>query len=265
MDKFTILLAGDVMTGRGIDQVLAQPGDRRCTLSALHAAGLRTAGAGSSADLAWAPAGFDLGDGRRVLLFACATGSSGVPSDWAAAPQRAGVALLPDLSDDTARQLADAAARHRRGGDLSILSIHWGGNWGTAIPAEHRRFAQRLVDLAAFDLVHGHSSHHPLAMEVYRGRLILYGCGDLINDYEGIGAHGALRSDIGCLYFVTLALPGAVLQGVRIVPLCLRRFRLERADAAARQWVQELLNDGGRSLGSRVEPAGGGALTLRCG
>jgi poly-gamma-glutamate synthesis protein (capsule biosynthesis protein) len=36
------------------------------------------------------------------------------------------------------------------------------------------------------DVVHGHSSHHCKGAEVYRGRLVLYGCGDLISDYEGI-------------------------------------------------------------------------------
>ena len=233
------------------------------TLRTLHAAGLRTAGAGSSGDLAWAPASFELGDGLRLLLFACATASSGVPADWAAMPARPGVALLPDLSDKTARRLADDAARHRRGDGLTILSIHWGGNWGTAIPTEHRRFARRLIELGEFDIVHGHSSHHPLAMEVYRGRLILYGCGDLINDYEGIGARGTLRSDVGCLYFVTLALPGGTLRRVDIVPMLLRRFRLERADAAARQWVEQLFNDGGLALGTRVESLRSGDLTLR--
>ena len=34
--------------------------------------------------------------------------------------------------------------------------------------------------------MHGHSSHHPRPIEVYRGKLILYGCGDLVDDYEGI-------------------------------------------------------------------------------
>ena len=36
------------------------------------------------------------------------------------------------------------------------------------------------------DVVHGHSSHHPRPIEVYQRRLILYGCGDFIDDYEGI-------------------------------------------------------------------------------
>jgi poly-gamma-glutamate capsule biosynthesis protein CapA/YwtB (metallophosphatase superfamily) len=233
------------------------------TLHTLHSAGLRTAGAGSSGEQAWAPARFELDDGRPLLLFGCATASSGVPAGWAAAPRRPGVALLSDLSDATAQQLADDAIRQRHGNGLAVLSIHWGGNWGSAIPLEHRRFARRLIELGAFDVVHGHSSHHPLAIEVHRGRLILYGCGDLINDYEGIGAHGTLRSDVGCLYFVTLALPGGALRRVEIVPMRLRHFRLERADDEARRWVTRLLNEGGEALGTQVVPARGGGLALQ--
>lgn len=44
------------------------------------------------------------------------------------------------------------------------------------------------------DLIHGYSSHHRKAIEVYKDKLILYGCGDLLNDYEGIGGYEEFRS-----------------------------------------------------------------------
>lgn len=231
------------------------------TLATLRAAGLRTAGAGASGDLAWAPLSLELGSGRRLLLLACATASSGVPAAWAAGADRSGVALLPDLSEATARRLADDLARQRHRGDLAVLSIHWGGNWGLDVPEAHRRFAHWLIERGAVDLVHGHSSHHPLPMEVHRGRLIVYGCGDLLNDYEGIAPHGPLRSDVGCLYRVTLGDEGA-LQAAQIVPLRMRRFRLERADAAARGWVADILDRGMAGFGTRVERAADGPLSL---
>jgi len=111
--------------------------------------------------------------------------------------------------------------------------------------------------------VHGHSSHHPLAIEVHRCRLILYGRGDPINDYEGIGAHVSLRSDVGCLYFVTPSLPGGALRRVEIVPMRLRHFRLERADDEARRCVTRLHNEGDEALGTKVVPARGGGLALQ--
>ena len=64
----------------------------------------------------------------------------------------------------------------RREHDVVVASIHWGGNWGYDVPRAHVRFAHWLVE-GDVDLVHGHSSHHPRPIEVYRNRLILYGCG----------------------------------------------------------------------------------------
>ena len=230
------------------------------TLHTLHAAGMHTAGAGADEAAAWAPAVLPLAGGTgRVLVVACATESSGVPPDWAATERYSGVALLPDLSDASAHRLAAEVASERRNGAPVVVSIHWGANWGETIPAAHRDFAHRLIELGAADVVHGHSSHLPLAAEVYRGRLVLYGCGDLINDYEGITPHGDLRSDVGCLYFATIALRGGALQRLEIVPKQIRRLRLEAADARARLWVERLFNRGGRSLGTQVTALPGGS------
>ena len=231
------------------------------TLETLHAAGVRSAGAGCDGDAASRPAALPLDGGRRVLVWGCATATSGVPADWAAGPGRPGVALLPDLSDATARKLAERVARLRRGDGHVVVSIHWGGNWSPDVPAEHRAFVHRLIELKAADIVHGHSSHHPQPIEVYRGRLVLYGCGDLVNDYEGIGSHGSLRSDVACLYFATLGLADGLLRGLEIVPLQLRRFRLERADAAARRSLLRLV--GGGTLGSRLAPSPAGNWSLQ--
>jgi poly-gamma-glutamate synthesis protein (capsule biosynthesis protein) len=230
----------------------------RQTLQTLQAVGLRTAGAGLDDAHAWAPATLPLAAGGRVQVFAFATASSGVPEDWAAAPGRPGVALLPELSEASARRLAETIARQREPGDVTVVSIHWGGNWGLAVPGAHRHFAHRLVELGAADLVHGHSSHHPLPLEVHQGKLILYGCGDLINDYEGIDAHDSLRSDVGCLYFAKLHRGDARLLQLDVLPMQLRRFRLTTADAAARAWLERIFS-GGAPLG----PGAQGGWCLR--
>jgi poly-gamma-glutamate capsule biosynthesis protein CapA/YwtB (metallophosphatase superfamily) len=236
----------------------------RETLESLRGAGIRTAGAGAETNEAWTPAAFELPQGGRILLFSFATPSSGVPAEWAATAHAAGVAWLPDLSPRTLAQVSTAIARHRRPGDRVIVSIHWGGNWGLAIPAAHRSFAHRLIDDGVADLIHGHSSHHPLPIEVRKGKLILYGCGgDLINDYEGIGAHGELRSDWGCLYFPTLDADSGALQRLEIVPMELHRFRLTRAGTPAQQWLERMFNDEGRVLRTSVQRAPYGTLTLR--
>jgi poly-gamma-glutamate synthesis protein (capsule biosynthesis protein) len=223
------------------------------TLQVLHQAGIHTAGAGAHKDEAWAPTALALPGRTRLLVLACGSGSSGIPAAWAAAPQRPGVALLPDLSDATAHRLADKVRRQRRPGDLVLISLHWGGNWGLDVPAVHRDFAHRLIELGAADVVHGHSSHHPVPFEVYRGKLILYGCGDLINDYEGIEPHGSLRSDVGCLYLATLALADGRLQALDITPLQLKRFRLTVPDASAMRWLRQIFSMGN----DRLKPLAG--------
>ena len=211
------------------------------TLRTLAKAGVRTAGAGLDLANARAPAVLPLGAGQRLLVLSWAAPDCGVPQGWEATPHRAGIALLQDLAAAGLRQVADAVDEHRREGDLVVLSIHWGANWVDAVPQAHRRFAQDLVDRDLADVVHGHSAHHPLPFELHRGKLILYGCGDLINDYEGIASAEPQPRDVGCLFFPTLSLGSGRLVRLRIVPLQRRAFRLVRAGPAARAAIRHAL------------------------
>jgi poly-gamma-glutamate synthesis protein (capsule biosynthesis protein) len=102
-------------------------------------------------------------------------------------------------------------------------------------------------------VVHGHSSHHPLPIEVHAGKLVLHGCGDLVNDYEGIAPNGRQRSDLGCLYGVTLDRANGRLVGLEIVPLQLRRFRLTHPQPALRRWLLRTLAQGCQAMGTRIE------------
>ncbi|MGA0610815.1 CapA family protein [Caldimonas sp. KR1-144] len=215
------------------------------TLAALRAAGIAFAGAGLDADEAEAPAVLPLPGGARLLLFARATPDSGVAQDWAATAHRPGVALLPGLADRHAQSLRECIRRHRLPGDRIVVSLHWGGNWVVAVAPAQRRFAQILVEPGGADLVHGHSAHHPLPIEVHAQRLVLHGCGDLINDYEGIGPHGAWRADTGCLYAATLSTADGRLQALEIVTLRRRRLQLVRADALAASSLRNLLTGAG--------------------
>ena len=184
-------------------------------------------GAGLDVHEAQRPAVSDLAGGGRVVTVAAGLKSSGVPPHWAATADRPGVAYVGDLSERSAVDLADRVMASKRPGDVTVVSLHWGSNWGYDVEADQVRFAHRLID-AGVDVVYGHSSHHPRPIEVYRGRLILYGCGDLVNDYEGIQPFRAFRDDLRLLYFASLE-PGRGLSVLRMVPMRVRRMRLERA------------------------------------
>lgn len=233
------------------------------TLQTLQQAGIQTAGAGVNADSACAPAILPLIGGTRLLVFSWATPDSGVPGTWGATPLHGGVALLHDLSEASAQQVATVVDRHRQPGDRVMVSLHWGGNWGAEVPQAQHHFAHRLIELGATDLLHGHSSHHPRPIEVYRGRLILYGCGDLINDYEGISLHENFDPSAVCLYFVQLARGTGALQQLEIVPMQLRRLQLTHASAAARNHLQTLFDTEGRHFNTGVQAQADESWRLR--
>lgn len=235
------------------------------TLSCLHAAGLRTAGAGQDAAAAAAPAIMDLPDGNRLLVFAWGMDTAGVTSGWAAHDGRAGVNFLKDCSPSSLHAVAQRLAGCRREDDITVASIHWGGNWGYEVDPARREFAHRLIDGAGVDIVHGHSSHHPMGVEVYQDKLVLYGCGDLINDYEGIGGYEAFDPDLALLYFPTLEAGTGRLRQLAMTAVRRRRFRLERADAQATRRLADMLAHEGRLLGTRVGRNADGSLGLRWG
>ncbi|MFC4783069.1 CapA family protein [Nocardioides sp. MAHUQ-72] len=223
------------------------------TLDVLRSAGLTPVGAGADLTQAGAPAIVGV-NGGRVAVLAFGHGSSGVPAAWAATPDRPGLAVLPDLSGATADAVAERVRREKDRGAVVVVSLHWGSNWGHAVPSEQVRFAHRLVDAGA-DIVHGHSSHHPRPVEVHGGRLILYGCGDLVNDYEGISGHEEYRGDLRLLFRVTVDRRGA-LDSLALLPFRSRRLRLERAGPADVAWLARTLDRASGAHRTRLQVAG---------
>ncbi len=144
---------------------------------------------------------------------------------------------------------------------MVVVSVHWGSNWGYEVRHRQVEFAHALVD-AGVDLVHGHSSHHPRPIEIYRDRLILYGCGDFINDYEGITGHEAYHDDLRPIYLASVVADTGGLVQLRMVPMRARRFRLEHASAEDARWLQHTLDRVSRPFGARVEVDAEGDLVL---
>lgn len=222
------------------------------TVSALHAVGIRTAGAGSSRREAELPACIEVSGKGRVLVFAFGHGSSGIPPSWSATDKRAGVARLDNLSETSEQRVSKLVHALRRPGDIVVVSIHWGGNWGYAISQEQQLFARQLIDEAGVDVIHGHSSHHPKGIEIYREKPIIYGCGDLLNDYEGIAGYEAYRDDLSLMYFPTLSMTSGTLAGFELVPTLIRNFRLNLPPTHDIHWLEAMLNREGEQFGTGV-------------
>jgi poly-gamma-glutamate capsule biosynthesis protein CapA/YwtB (metallophosphatase superfamily) len=200
------------------------------TIVTLTGAGLKVAGAGASIDQARKPAIVNRGDRGRILVFAVAAENSGVPKTWAATATSSGVDLLHDFSDTTADELLDRARGSKQLGDSVVVSVHWGDNWGYEVPDAHIRFAHRLLD-GGVDLIHGHSSHHPRPIEIYNGKLVVYGCGDFITDYEGIAGYESFRDDLVLMYFPRIDVDTGELRALQMTPLQIHQMRLVRTSA----------------------------------
>jgi poly-gamma-glutamate capsule biosynthesis protein CapA/YwtB (metallophosphatase superfamily) len=232
------------------------------TLVTLEKLGIRTVGAGRNLLQARTSAVLDVGANRRVVVFAFASLTSGTPKNWAAEEGAAGVNLLLGLSDENAIEIASQVAQIKRPGDIVIISIHWGPNWGYDIPQEQRRFAHKLIDEADASAIFGHSSHHAKAIEVYRDRLILYGCGDFLNDYEGIAGYEKYRDDLTLLYAATFAAVGADLIGLELVPFQIRRLQLIRPSSEDVAWLRRTLERESRRFGVSVRLQRNGKLAV---
>jgi poly-gamma-glutamate capsule biosynthesis protein CapA/YwtB (metallophosphatase superfamily) len=224
----------------------------RETLRTLDLAGVARAGAGENIAAAGAPASLNIAGKGRVLVFSLGSTTSGIPRKWGATEDEPGINLLEDLSEGTACRIASQILKQAQPHDVTIASIHWGDNWGYDIPAEQIDFAHRLIE-EGVSIVHGHSSHHVKTIEVYLDRPILYGCGDLLTDYEGIGGYEEFRSDLALIYLAKFDVRNNRLVELRMVPFQARQFRLHRASADDAAWLRDVLNRLGAPFGTRVQ------------
>ncbi|MGB6066316.1 MAG: CapA family protein [Desulfomonilaceae bacterium] len=233
------------------------------TLETLKTAGVQSAGAGRNLEEAGSPGVLEAKEKGRIIVFSFGSPTSGIPLSWAASTNRPGVNLLNDLSEKTIQSVETRVKELKRPGDIVIVSVHWGGNWGYGIPREQVAFAHNLIDRAGIDLIHGHSSHHVLGIEVYNSKLVLYGCGDFLNDYEGIGGHVRFRGDLGLMYFVSLAPLTGKLVHLRMVPTQIRNFKVNLASRADTLWLSATLDREGAALGTSTEVSNDNTLTLQ--
>jgi poly-gamma-glutamate synthesis protein (capsule biosynthesis protein) len=232
------------------------------TLDTLHDLGIKTAGAGRDLEEARRPAIIDAKANGRIAVIGVGFPSSGIPESWAASRNGAGLNLLSESSEKAVDEIRELLRTVRSPGTIGIVSIHWGRNWGYNISNQHIEFAHALIDTGEVDLVHGHSSHHIKAIEVYKSRLVLYGCGDFLTDYEGIGGYERFRPNVSLAYFATVNPFSGMMKKLELIPFRQRRFRLERASKRDTEWVRDLLRREGERFNSRFHMAKNGVLSV---
>lgn len=194
-----------------------------------------------------------ISNSQRLLVFAFGSPSSGVYPSWAASSKQAGLAYLRFSPRDLSR-VKDLVRSHRKKDDIVILSLHWGPNWGYNIAAKHQNFAHRLIDEGLVNLVFGHSSHHPKGVEFYRNVPIIYGAGDLINDYEGINSRrtAKYRGHIGGMYLLNFALNSKNVDAVIFYPSTVKKFRVEAVNSDDFAWISKKLQQESARLNTTV-------------
>ena len=232
------------------------------TLETLNRAHIKTAGAGLTLQAAEAPAIMEVAKKGRVIVFSFGSETSGIPLSWAASEDKSGVNWLRNFSDKTVEHIKAKvhAVKHPR--DIVVASIHWGGNWGYEIPQAQIEFAHKLIDNASVNIIHGHSSHHIKGIEIYKDRPIIYGCGDFLNDYEGIRGYEGFRHDLSLMYFASMDPFTGNLVYFQMTPTQIKHFQVNRASKLDLLWIRDVLDREGNPFGNWVELSKENSLML---
>jgi poly-gamma-glutamate synthesis protein (capsule biosynthesis protein) len=94
------------------------------------------------------------------------------------------------------------------------------------------------------------------------GKLVLYGCGDFINDYEGIRGNENYRGDLGLMYFASVRTSDGKLAKLLMAPTKIAKFSVNRASEEDTAWLVRVLNREGKKFGTRVVARSDGLLEL---
>lgn len=163
---------------------------------------------------------------KKIYIFSFADIDSGTPLDWKATNNKFGVNVIDTSNGQTKINVGEYIKKYNELADFIIISIHWGPNWSFDIPSYHKNFAHYLIDNAGVDLVHGHSSHHFKPLEIYQNKLVLYGCGDFINDYETIESDKSFFSDVNFAYYPMYNLDTRKLEKMDMVAYTIKNMEL---------------------------------------
>lgn len=208
------------------------------TLEHLGEVGVAVVGAGPNTDAA-RRAAFLQADAVRFALL----GIADHPADFAAGPDRPGIAYAPlhQGVPDWLRAVIGQTAAHV---DVTIVSPHWGPNMVDE-PVEHVRAAAPALAGAGATLIAGHSAHVPHGVAQVDGAAVCYDLGGLVDDYA---VYLELRNDLGFVWRVTF--DGAEPRRAEALPIALELCTTRAAAGADAAWVRGRLVDACARLGT---------------
>ena len=90
----------------------------------------------------------------------------------------------------------------------------------------------------------------------------MYGCGDFLNDYEGIAGYEEFRDDLVVMYLPRLATSSGQLVNLRLIPFQVRKFRLTRTTEADAAWLRGTLRRESSRFGVEVQPSEDDTLSV---
>jgi poly-gamma-glutamate capsule biosynthesis protein CapA/YwtB (metallophosphatase superfamily) len=227
------------------------------TVRTVRDAGINFAGSGESRDEATRPSilclpANDANRSYEIHVWAAADH----PHDWAKVPTFHFIDYTQATRDRLQKLLNRPTGRRPA---LKVFSVHWGPNYSWQPADKIRELAYFLVNSCGIDIVHGHSSHHVQGVEKYKGKLIIYGCGDFVDDYALVEEY---RNDLSGVWRVTVEETedvekeeGLNLKSLEVFPTKIDKFmaRRLRKDETDCEWVRKKVRDLSAGLGTNVD------------
>jgi poly-gamma-glutamate synthesis protein (capsule biosynthesis protein) len=123
--------------------------------------------------------------------------------EWEATKETLGINYIPiTLSSKEEKKYLDrlqfCIGSVKKNSDIVVVSSHVGPHYRENPSSTYIKFAHKIIDLGA-DIYWGHSNHMPQGIEIYKNKIIMYDCGDFIDDYAVDPHH---RNDLSFIFLI---------------------------------------------------------------
>ena len=168
--------------------------------------------------------------------------------DYAATEKSGGINYIPiSLKEKDFSMVRDAIKQAKAVSDLVVFSIHWGPNMRQRPTRLFREFARAVIDCGA-DIFHGHSAHIFQGIEIYKGKPILYDCGDFVDDYYV----GEDKNDEQLIFFIIVGKDNNI-EKLELVPLFISSCQVNFAEYETFERICERIKLLSKEMGTKVE------------